>query len=74
MNTDDYVTSLLTRTVPPAKNAKSLAELFDQMQQEQWTNDPAENGRRSREESEFMEAMSRNRLAMEGPDARRLYP
>jgi hypothetical protein len=74
MNTDDYVTSVLTRTVPPATNAKSLAELFGQMQHEQFTNDPAEIKRRSQEESEFMEAMNRNRSEMEGPNARRLYP
>jgi hypothetical protein len=74
MATDEYVTGLLARTVGSSTGATSLAELFDQMRQEQWTDDPVEINRRTREESEFMEAMNRNRLEMEGPSARRVYP
>ncbi len=74
MDTDSYVAGLLARTVGQKSAANSLAELFDQMRQEQWTDDPAEISRRAREEEEFMDAMNRNRLEMEGPKARQVYP
>jgi hypothetical protein len=74
MDTDSYVAGLLARAVAPTAAADSLAELFEQMQKDQRTDDPAEISRRAREETEFMEAMNRNRLDMEGPDARKIYP
>ena len=74
MDTDSYVAGLLARAVAPSASADSLAQLFDQMQKEQWTNAPAEISRRAREEAEFMEAMNRNRSEMEGPNARKIYP
>jgi len=74
MDTDSYVAALLARTVIPTVTANSLSELFDQMRQEQWTEDQAEISRRGREEAEFMDAMNRNRLEMDGPSARPLYP
>jgi hypothetical protein len=74
MDTETYVAGLLAKAIAPTASANSLAEMFDQMQKEQWTDDPAEISRRAREEAEFMEAMNRNRLEMEGPDARKIYP
>ena len=74
MDTESYVAGLLAKTAPPAPACESLSELFDHLRQEQWTDDPAEISRRAREEAEFMEAMNRNRIEMEGPNARRIYP
>jgi len=74
MDTENYVAALLARAAASPSSAKSIAELFDQMQKEQWTDDPGEIDRRAREEAEFMEAMNRNRLDIEGPGARKIYP
>jgi hypothetical protein len=74
MDTETYVAGLLAKAIAPTASANSLAEMFDQMQKEQWTDDPAEINRRAREEAEFMEAMNRNRVEMEGPNARKIYP
>jgi hypothetical protein len=74
MDTNTYVTELLARAVAPTLSANSIAELFDQLRKEQWTDDPAEISRRAHEEAEFMEAMNRNRVEMDGPDARKIYP
>ena len=74
MDTDRYVAELLARAVVPTPTARSLAELFERQQKEQWTDDPSEISRRAQEEAEFMEAMNLNRLEMEGPAARKIYP
>jgi hypothetical protein len=74
MDTESYVTGLLQRTVSPTLPTGSLAALFDQMKEQQWTDDPAEKSRRALEEAEFMEAMNRNRTEMEDPGSRRIYP
>jgi hypothetical protein len=74
IDTSSYVAALLARTMAPPTRLGSLSELFDQMRREQWTSDPAEIDRRTRDEAEFMESMNRNRLEMEGASARRVYP
>lgn len=65
---------LLGEKLPPEKPTQSLAELFEQWAREDATDDPAEIERRNRELDEFMEGLNRNRLEMEGPGSRRLWP
>ena len=76
VNVETYVATLLTSATSktPATNpSNSLSELFEKWRQEQATNDPAEIDRRTQDEAEFMQAMNRNRVEMEGPDARKIY-
>jgi hypothetical protein len=49
-------------------------DLLDKWDREQATDDPDEIDRRQREVEQFKAAMNRNRLEMEGPNSRRLYP
>ena len=62
--------SLLT----PAKSNGSLADLFARWAAEDPTDDPAEIERRTREGEELMQNLARNRIEMEGPNARKLWP
>jgi hypothetical protein len=65
---------LLPAHQPSVTQTQSLAELFAQWDAEDATDDPAEIASRNQELEEFKEAMNRNRLEMEGPGARKLFP
>ena len=56
------------------KANKATLELLEQWAREEQTNDPEEIARRQREGDELMQNLARNRLEMEGPNARKLWP
>jgi hypothetical protein len=58
----------------PAHPDQATLDLLKRMQDEDATDDPGEIARREREFEEFKAAMNQNRLDMEGPDARKIYP
>lgn len=58
----------------PRGNNEATLALLAQWDQEEATDDPAEIERRRAEAEEFMQNLARNRLEMEGPDARKLWP
>jgi hypothetical protein len=65
----------LPRSAAPGAGPNQAAiELLKRWEQENATDDPAELARRQKEYEEFKEAMNRNRLEMEGPSARKVYP
>jgi hypothetical protein len=49
-------------------------DLFARWAREDATDDPAELARRQQEGEEFMQNLARNRMEMEGPNARKLWP
>lgn len=57
---------------PPIDQAS--IDLLDKWDREQAADDPEEIARRQKEFEEFKEAMNRNRLEMEGPYSRKIYP
>ena len=70
---------LIERALPsaiPRLGEPDLATiaLLEQWEREDHTDDPEEIARRQREFEEFKEAMNRNRLEMEGPQSRKIYP
>ena len=73
----EYAKKLIIEHLPPAVPVPangSLAELFAKWDAEDATNDPAEIEKRNREFEELKQAMNRNRLEMEGPNARKVWP
>ena len=74
----EYVKQLIVSHLPPAPAPPpangSLAKLFAEWDAEDATDDPGEIERRNREFQELKEAMNRNRVETEGPDARRVWP
>lgn len=53
---------------------QATIDLLDQWDREDATDDPEEIARRQQEVKEFMDGMNRNRLEMEGPTSRKVYP
>lgn len=71
----EYAKKLIEDNLPASPVANgSLAELFAQWEAEDATDDPAEIERRTRDAEEFMQNLARNRIEMEGPNARKLWP
>jgi hypothetical protein len=68
-----YAKKLLQNAVQRIATDPTIA-LIEKWNREDATDDPEEIARRDRELKEFMEGMNRNRLEMEGPDARLIYP
>ena len=73
--------------IDAAELAKSLIEnelhriatdptiaLLEQWDREDATDDPEELARREKEGEEFMQNLNRNRMEMEGPNARKIWP
>jgi hypothetical protein len=69
-----FIQKLIIERFPPADSNASLSNLFAEWAAEDFTDDPAEIAKRNEEVEEFKEAMNRNRLDMEGPDARKPFP
>jgi hypothetical protein len=68
-----YAKQLLQSAVQRIATDPTIA-LIEQWKREDATDDPEEIVRRERELKEFMEGMNRNRLEMEGPNARLIFP
>jgi hypothetical protein len=71
---EEYAQKIITDHLPMSKTSASLSELFSEWEAEDHTDDPAEIARRNQEVEDFKEAMNRNRIEMEGPGARKLFP
>ena len=56
------------------KPDQATLDLLAKWEAEDATDDPEELARREREAEEFMQNLARNRLEMEGPNARKLWP
>jgi hypothetical protein len=75
----EYARRLIERGLaPPAANGgrdnRASLAVLDQWERQTATTDPAELARRNAEFEAFKEAMNRNRLEAEGPDARKVFP
>ena len=67
-----YAARLIAESLP--KPNQATLDLFDRWAKEDATDDPQELARRQREGEEFMQNLARNRIEMEGPNARKLWP
>lgn len=64
----------LSKSEPPAHPNQATLDLLAQWEREDATSDPKELARREREGEELLQNIARNRLEMEGPQARKLWP
>jgi predicted transcriptional regulator len=69
---DEYANKLLDKALPHRDQA--TLDLLAKWEADTWTDDPEEIARRQLEFEEFKRGMNRNRLEMEGPNARIPYP
>jgi hypothetical protein len=74
MDPEEYATKLIVEHLPSVPENQSLAALLDKWDEEDQTDDPEEIARRETELEEFKRSMNRNRLEMEGPGSRKLFP
>ena len=74
VDTSEYASKLIEEALSKVPVDQATIDLLDQWDREQATDDPEEIARRQQEVKEFMEGMNRNRLDMEGPDSRKIYP
>lgn len=73
----DYAVELLERSLPGPPSGhpnQATLDLLAKWDQEDATDDPEEIARRQREAEEFMQNLNRNRIEMEGPNSRKLWP
>jgi hypothetical protein len=73
----DLARELIETHLPPAEGAnpnQATLALLDEWERQARTTDPAELARIQEEGEELMEALARNRLEMEGPHPRKLWP
>jgi hypothetical protein len=73
---DEYARRLIERGLggAQAESDQATLDVLDRWERDSATTDPADLARREREFEQFKEAMNRNRLGSEGPDARKVYP
>ena len=74
----DYALRLIAENLPADReeikpDIESIRYL-EQFERENATDDPEEIARRQKEGEEFMQNLARNRLEMEGPDSRKIWP
>ncbi len=74
MDAADYARKLLEAALSMPAVDQATIDLLDQWDREEATDDPQELARRQHDVEEFKEAMNRNRLEMEGPQSRKIYP
>ena len=70
----EYANRLLDQTLPQPNPNQSTIDLLNKWEADNWTDDPEEIARRQVEFEEFKKSMNRNRLEMEGPNARIPFP
>jgi hypothetical protein len=73
MQADAYASTLITDSLPKPNIDEATLQWLKEWEAENATDDPAELARREKELKEFREGMNRNRLEMEGPNARLVY-
>ena len=71
---EEYATKLIVEHLRPVGKGSSLTRLFAEWQAEDRTDDPEEIARRRQDVEDLKNALNRNRLEMEGPDARTPFP
>jgi hypothetical protein len=74
---DEYARRIIQEHLPPAglsPAAVATLKILDDWERENATNDPEQIARNQREGEEFMQNLARNRIEMEGPNARKLWP
>jgi len=69
-----YARKLIEDGLAKAPIDQVTIDLLDKWERDNATDDPAEIARRQAEFEEFKEGMNRNRLEMEGPNSRKVYP
>jgi hypothetical protein len=74
VNAAEYAKKLIEDGLRKPPVDQVTIDLLDKWDREEATDDPEEIARRQKEFEEFKEAMNRNRLEMEGPLARKIYP
>jgi len=75
LEAEELARQLLEEHVPDLseeKPNKATLELLEQWEREDMTDDPEEVARRQKEGDELMRNLARNRVDMEGPNARKL--
>ncbi|HWE97163.1 MAG TPA: hypothetical protein VG269_24600 [Tepidisphaeraceae bacterium] len=70
----EYARKLIEDGLAKTPVDRATIDLLDKWDREQATDDPDELARRQREVEEFKATMNRNRLEMEGPNSRKLFP
>lgn len=68
----EYANKLLDQALPHPN--QSTIDLLNKWEADNWTDDPEEIARRQAEGEEFMRSLAQNRVDMEGPNARKLWP
>ncbi|HET6251298.1 MAG TPA: hypothetical protein VFE47_26680 [Tepidisphaeraceae bacterium] len=74
LDASEYATKLIEAALPKPTIDQVTIDLLDKWERDNATDDPEEIARRQVEFEEFKEGMNRNRLEMEGPLARKIYP
>src|SRR5206468_3027720 len=72
LNLSECASQLLDQALPKPDHA--TLDLLAKWDEEDATDDPEEIARRQREAEEFLQNLARNRLEMEGPNARKIWP
>jgi plasmid stability protein len=74
---EQYAKEILLKHLEPntvSAKTQSIRELFAEWEAEDRTDDPEEIARRNEEFEELKQAMNRNRLEIEGPNSRKIWP
>lgn len=74
LDASDFALKLIEEALARPVADQGTIKLIERWEREHATSDPAEIARREKEVEEFMEGMNRNRLEIEGPAARKVYP
>ncbi|HZL37623.1 MAG TPA: hypothetical protein VFC78_20060 [Tepidisphaeraceae bacterium] len=70
----EYAAKLIEEGLAKPPVDQASIDILTQWERDNDTDDPEEIARRQVEFEEFKEAMNRNRLEMEGPLSRKIYP
>jgi hypothetical protein len=71
---DAYAAHLIEEHLPAPSTSTSLAEMFQEWDAEDATDDPSEIARRNAEFEELKQRINANRAESEGPGARKPFP
>jgi hypothetical protein len=71
---EGYAASLIANALPKIETTDPTIALMRKWMEEEATDDPEELEKQRLEGEEFMQNLARNRIEMEGPNARKLWP